>query len=48
MDDISQGNGIEKQFSEEMWTKMSNYSMMNSNGRQIWYEIYKKSRQDEI
>ena len=43
--DVFQGNGVVKQFSEEVQTKVSNYCMMNSNTMQRWYEMFEKTRQ---
>ena len=40
--DVPQSNGVIKQFSEEVQTKVSNYCMRNSDGMQRWYEMYKK------
>ena len=46
--DVPQGNGIVKRFSEEVRSKVSNYCMMNSDSMQRWYEIYDKTRQEQI
>ncbi|MCO5581359.1 hypothetical protein L7F22_035241 [Adiantum nelumboides] len=46
--DVLQGNGVVKQFSEEVRTKVSNYCMMNTDGMQKWYELYEKRRQEPI
>ncbi|MCO5560912.1 hypothetical protein L7F22_014532 [Adiantum nelumboides] len=46
--DVPQGNGVVKRFSEEVRTKVSNYRMMNTDGMQKWYELYEKTRQEQI
>ncbi|MCO5572395.1 hypothetical protein L7F22_026149 [Adiantum nelumboides] len=46
--DVPQGNGVVKRFSEEVRTKVSNYCMMNIDGMQKWYELYEKTRQEQI
>ena len=40
--DVLQGNGIVKQFSEKVRSKVNNYCMMNSDRMQRWYEMYEK------
>ncbi|MCO5580232.1 hypothetical protein L7F22_034098 [Adiantum nelumboides] len=46
--DVPQGNGNVKRLSEEVRTKVSNYCMMNTDGMQRWYELYEKTRQEQI
>ena len=46
--DVPQGNGIVKRFSEEVRNKVSNYCMMNSDSMQRWYEMYDKTKQEQI
>ena len=46
--DVPQGNGILKQFSKEMWTKVNNYCMMNSDAMQKWYDMYERTRLERM
>ena len=46
--DVPQGNGAIKQFTQEVQIKFSTYCMMNSDGMQRWYEMYEKTRQEQI
>lgn len=46
--DVPQGNGVVKRFSDEVRSKVSNYCMMNSDSMQRWYEMYEKTRQEQI
>ena len=46
--DVPQGNGIVKRFIEEVQNKVSNFRMMNSDSMQRWYEMYDKTRQEQI
>ena len=46
--DVPQGNGLVKRFSEEMRTKVSNYCMMNNDVMQQWYDMYERTRLEQM
>ena len=46
--DDPQDNEVIKQFNEEVKTIESSYCMMNSDSMQRWYQMYKKTRQEQI
>ena len=48
LSDVPPSNGVVKQLSKEIRTKVSNYCMMNNDVMQRWYEMYERTRQEQM